>query len=250
MTSQSQSSSSQNPDMQRNPVSKDNPQQSAFQPRTSNNQENQSTSSKSAPKVKTKAEEYNESPFPKIELEESLLAPGMYRPIPEEEVWQWEAPSRPFKQHNKKYFSTVAVIALLISLILGFAGQLVAVTVVISLTFVIYVLSVVPPQNSVYKITTYGIRIDDAVYYWEELGYFWFDQKYDQELLNVEVARFPGRLTLLLADQNKDMLKNILSEVLINKKPELTLYEKTSAWLQKKIPLDLDEEIEKKKTKK
>ena len=197
-----------------------------------------------------KAKEVKEGPFPNVELEESLLAPGMYRPIPEEEVLQWTAPSRPFKQRNKQYFSTVAVIALLISLILGFAGQLVAVTVVVSLAFVIYVLSVVPPQDSTYKITTYGIRIDSVLYYWEELGYFWFDQKFNQDLLNIEVARFPGRLTLLLASEDKELFKHVLSEVLINKKPEPTLYEKTSAWLQKKIPLDLDDEVKKEKAKK
>ncbi len=179
--------------------------------------------------------------YPNFQPEESRVAPGMYKPLPEEKILVWQAASRPFKKRNKKYFSTIAIIALLISLILGFAGQLVAITVVISVAFLAYVLSVIPPQDITYQITTYGIRVENNLYYWEELGRYWFTEKYDQEILNIETLRFPGRITLLLGDQNQQLIDRILSEVLLNQKPEPTLYEKTSLWLQEKIPLDLEE---------
>lgn len=178
--------------------------------------------------------------YPNAKLEESQIAPWMYRPLPEEDVLEWTAPSRPFKQRNKKYFSTLGVIALLISLILGFAGQLVAVTVVIAVAFLTYTLSVVPPQEIKYKITTWGIRLEKNIYYWEELGRFWFDEKYGQKMLLVECARFPNRLTLMLGDQDEELIKAILREVLLHKKPDPTTYEKVSAWLQEKIPLDFE----------
>ncbi len=178
--------------------------------------------------------------FPNVVLEESRIAPGIYKPLPEEKILTWQAPSRPFKKRNKKYFSTVAVIALLVALILGFAGQLVAVTVVIAVAFLVYALSVIPPQDVTYQISTYGIRIENSLYYWEELGRFWFTDKYDQEILNIETIRFPGRITLLLGDQDKDLIDQILSEVLLHQKPEPTLYEKVSDWLQEKIPLDTE----------
>jgi len=189
----------------------------------------------------TESAQTNASQYPHSKIEESRIAPGMYRPLPEETVIEWMAPSRPFRKHNKKYFSTVTIIALLISLILGFAGQLTAVTVVISIVFLVYVLSVIPPIDVEYKITTYGIHIEKNLYYWEELGNFWFDKKYNQTLLNIASFRFPGRITLLLGKQNKALLTEILSEVLLHKKPELTLYEKASAWLQKIISLDTDD---------
>jgi len=164
----------------------------------------------------------------------------MYKPLPEETLFQWQAPERPFKKRNKKYFSTVFVIALLVSLILAFAGQLVAIAVVLAVAFVVYALSVVPPQNLTYKISTYGVRIESNLYYWEELGRFWFTDKYDQNILNIETVRFPGRITVLLGDQKKEIIELILAEVLLQQKPELTLYEKASAWLQEKIPLDAE----------
>ncbi len=179
--------------------------------------------------------------YPQSNLEESQVAPWMYKPLPEEDILAWTAPSRPFKKRNKKYFSTVATIALLISLILGFAGQFAAITVVIAVAFLAYVLSVVPPQNVNYKITTWGVRVENNLNYWEELGRFWFTQKYEDTLLNIESARFPNRVTMLIGDQDQEVITAILSEVLLNQKPEPTLYEKAASWLQEKIPLEIEE---------
>lgn len=174
-------------------------------------------------------------------LKESRVVPGMMRPLPEEEVLIWQAPSRPFKKHNKQFFTTIIVIALLVALIFFFAGQgILPVAVAGSVTFLIYVLFSIPPQQTTNKISTYGIRIENVLYYWEELGRFWFDEKYGQKLLQIETVRFPGRIALLLGKQKEENLKAILSEVLLNKKPELTFFEKTSNWLAKKVPLDFD----------
>lgn len=183
--------------------------------------------------------------YPEFKQEKSRLAPGMMRPIPEETVLKWQAPSRPFKKRNRQYFSTIAIIAFLISAILAFSGQLVAVSVVVALSFLAYVLSVIPPQTVTIKVSNYGIRIEDNLYYWQELGRFWFTDKDDQVVLNVETIRFPGRITLLLnsADEGspaKEELKALMSEVLLNEKPKPTTYEKAADWLQKKIPLDFD----------
>jgi len=209
--------------------------------------EESQSQSQPQPQPQPQTQEFQDQPsdeqqlYPHLELEKSPIAPWMYKPLPEEDILQWAAPSRPFKKRNKKYYSTLAMIALLISLILGLAGQLAAITVVIAICFLAYVLSVVPPQNVTYKISTWGIRVENSLYYWEELGRFWFSKKHGEKMLNVETARFPNRLTILLGDQDEELLKLILSEVLLNKKPDPTLYEKTATWLQKKIPLDLEE---------
>ncbi len=200
------------------------------QPRSANQEQTQN-----------QQQENDEQIYPDSHLEESRIAPGMYRPIPEETILEWEAPSRPFKKHNAKYFSTVSIITLLIALILGFAGQLAAVTVVIAVAFLVYILSVVPPQDIAYKITNYGIYIQKSQYLWQELGSFWFDEKHNQPLVYISTFRFPSRITLLLGDQDQDFIESILSEVLLNKEPEPTLYDKTSEWLQEKIPLDSEE---------
>lgn len=172
------------------------------------------------------------------EPEKSRVVPGAYKPIPEQEVFSWIAPSRPFKKRDRQFFSTVLIIGLLVSLILFFAGQLLPIAVVISVIFLVYVLAVIPPGDVNHRITTYGIHIDKQLYYWEQMGRFWFEKSNGKDVLKVEVAQFPGRLVMVVDDSNKPIIKEILSEVLLQQKPELTVYEKVAEWLQKKVPLD------------
>jgi hypothetical protein len=164
--------------------------------------------------------------------------PGIPKPIPKKTIISWQAPSRPFKKRDRQYYTTVVMIVFLISLILFFAGQFLPIAVVVSVGFLAYVLSSVPPHEVKIEITTYGIEIEDLVYYWEEMGRFWVDKKYNQELLTIEVARFPGRIILLFDKDQKEELKELLSEVLLEEKPAETFYDKASKWIQEKIPLE------------
>jgi hypothetical protein len=165
---------------------------------------------------------------------------GSSGPQPEMIILEWEAPNRPFKKRNRQYYTTIAIIVFLISMILFFAGQFLPIAVVIAVAFLAYVLSAVPPETIVNRITTYGIRTDNALYYWDVLGRFWFSNKYGQRLLHVEVAHFPSQLTLLLGDQSEEEVTSVLSEVLLLEKPPLTTFDKAAKWLEEKIPLDTD----------
>lgn len=162
------------------------------------------------------------------------------QPQPEEIVLEWQAPSRPFKKRNRQYYTTVGIIVFLICMILFFAGQFLPIAVVIAVAFMAYVLSAVPPELVINRVTTYGIRTDDTLYYWEELGRFWFTEKYHQRLVHIEVARFPNVLTLVLSDQDEGELAEALGLVLLNEKPPLGAFDKAAQWLQEKIPLDTE----------
>jgi hypothetical protein len=165
---------------------------------------------------------------------------GFPRMMKEEILLQWTAPSRPFKKHNRQFYTTVGVIAGLISLILFFAGQVLPVAVVVAVVFLTYVMYSIPPGEIIYKFTTYGIRIEEELYYWEEMGRFWIKEKFEKPVLYIEVSRFPNRLTIMLGDITKDEMEAILSEVLLNQEPPPTTYEKAAKWLHEKIPLDID----------
>lgn len=174
------------------------------------------------------------------ELDYSGYFPDALRPQPEELLYAWEAPSRPFKKHNRNYYTTIAVIVLLISLILIFAGQFVPMAVVCAVAFMIYVINSVPPQKIEYAITTYGVRIGEKLYYWDLMTRFWYDSKYDQKLLQIQIVEFPERLTLVVGEAKQEILTSIFSELLLLEKPPLSVYERIAKWLQEKFPLDLD----------
>lgn len=163
---------------------------------------------------------------------------GVPKPQPEEVIFDWKAASRPYKKRNKQYYVTIALIVFLVSLILFFAGQFLPIAVVITAAFLAYVLSSVPPQDNHIVITTYGIRVENQIYYWEELGRFWLDEKQDKDVINIELGRFPHRITLLYNKQDENTIMEVLSEVLLNETPPLTSYEKASEWLAEKIPLE------------
>src|SRR5690349_1498782 len=102
--------------------------------------------------------------YPDIERQESRIAPGYYKPLPEEEILAWTAPNRPFKARSRRFFTTILVIGLLVSLILFFAGQVLPVAVVFSIIFMVYMLSVVPPTQVDIRITTYGLHVSSELF--------------------------------------------------------------------------------------
>lgn len=168
------------------------------------------------------------------------LFPGVVKPVAEELIYEWQAPSRPFKQHNRQYYTTIGTIVLLICLILFFAGQFLPIAVVIAVAFLSYILSSIPPHTITNQITSYGVRIENQLYFWEELGRFWLKKKFDDELIYIESSRFPNRLMLLIGNEDKELLRSIFSEVLLEQEPPPTAFERAAAWLQRKIPLDIE----------
>ncbi|MFH1959162.1 MAG: hypothetical protein ABIJ22_02430 [Patescibacteria group bacterium] len=181
----------------------------------------------------------NTEPKTQKKKKEENLFPGVPKPRPKKTIVTWTAPSRPFKKRDHQYYTTVILIVFLVSLILFFAGQFLPIAVVISVGFLAYVLASVPPHDVKIELTTYGIEVEELLYYWEEMGRFWFDEKFNQKLLTIEILRFPGRIILLFDENKKNELRKLLSEVLLEEKPTDTFYDKAAKWLQDKIPLEI-----------
>ncbi len=172
------------------------------------------------------------------EVPAQFTVPPDMRPQPEQVVYEWKAPNRPFKKQDRKYYVTIGMIIFLISLILFFAGQFILIAVGIAAGFLLYVLSAIPPETVLNQITTYGIRTDGQLYAWEELGRFWFAIKHKQEVLHIEVSRFPHHITLLPGEKTREELTEVLSNVLLQEQPLPTTFDKAAAWFQDKIQLD------------
>lgn len=184
---------------------------------------------------------YNVRMPDQVKMEESKVAPGYRKPIPEQTLVEWDAPARPFRKHKKQFYRMVIFIALLICLIFFFAQQILPVAVVISVAFLVYVSSVVPPHDLHYKLTNYGLYVDKDAYAWYEMLRFWFDEKAGQQVLNIDIVRFPNRLTLVLLPNQTPSQEDftlVLSEVILQEKAPLSTFEKVSQWLEEKIPLE------------
>ena len=152
----------------------------------------------------------------------------------------WKAPSRPYRKKERSYYTTVALLIALVSLIAFLWGERLLIGALLALGFLVYVLNFTPPGEIDYKISTQGITIGDHFYHWEELDSFWFSEKEGHKVLNVLTKfRFPGLLMIVIGEIPQDELQRVVARYLPFQEiaPKSTL-EKWSESLQKHFPLE------------
>src|SRR5688572_19928345 len=110
-------------------------------------------------------------------FEEVFLTPKMMEAEEIKTLFSWEAPSRPFRKKGRSYYTTLAIIVTLLTLILLLAREFLLIATLLSLTFVTYVLAFVPPHKIGYRISTQGVVIGEDFYFWHFLDSFWFKEK-------------------------------------------------------------------------
>ncbi len=165
--------------------------------------------------------------------------PEIQQPIPEKELLTWRAPSRLFKRRTREFYTTVAALVFLLSVILFFAKEFLLIGVILAIGFVSYVMASVPPESVEHTITNKGIRTDNKLFEWETLGRFWWQEKWRQTYASIETpGRVPSILILLEEKGKKDEIDEILKKYLINEKPQPTWFDNAAKWLQEKVPLE------------
>ncbi|MDO8573946.1 MAG: hypothetical protein Q7R77_04325 [Candidatus Daviesbacteria bacterium] len=152
----------------------------------------------------------------------------------------WEAPSRPFKKKDRSYYTTIAILVILLALIAFLASEFLLIGALLSFAFVTYVLAFVPPHNITYRISTQGITIGEDFYFWHFLDAFWFKEKEKQKILHIQTClRFPAQLMLVLRDQDEEKIKKLVARFLpYVEVPYKSWMEKWSESLQKHFPLE------------
>lgn len=155
-------------------------------------------------------------------------------------ILEWMAPGRPFRKKGKEYFTSVLLITCLVEVILFLFSQYELMLAVLSLTFLAIVLSVVPPRDFRYKISTEGITIEDHFYLWTELYDFYFKKIDGVETLFVRTHTIiPGVLRIPLGALSRDEVrKKLLRYLPYREVVRLTFMEKSADWLSKTFPLE------------
>lgn len=165
--------------------------------------------------------------------------PVVAQPEPEKTLYSWSAPSRLFKQRTREFYSTMAALVFLLSLILFFAKEFLLIGVILAIGFVSYVLASVPPEEVTHVLTNKGIRTAEKLFLWPSLGRFWWAEKWKQTYVNIEApGRIPNIIILLVGKGDRQEIDRLLKTYLINQKPEPTWLDKAAKWLTEKIPLE------------
>lgn len=152
----------------------------------------------------------------------------------------WQAPGRPFKKRHKEFYLSALLIMFLVEIILFLFSQYMLMLVVLSLTFVAFSLSSVPPRNFHYRISTEGITIEDHFFLWIELYDFYFKKRYGVQVLHIRTkALIPGEITLTLGELSKEHVKDILLPFLPYREViRSTFMERSGNWLSHNFPLE------------
>ena len=106
----------------------------------------------------------------------------------------------------------------------------------VSLIFLFYILSTIEPEKIKYIITNMGIKVADKKTAWSFLGRFWFSRRFDSELLIIEAFAFPGRMELVFETKDKERIRKILSNHLVEEEIPPSWLDKTALWFSKKLP--------------
>ena len=156
----------------------------------------------------------------------------------EKELLSWQAAERPFKQGTRDFYVRIISVAVLFGVVLFWIDGIMPVLLIIAVVFLVYVLTSVQPGNLTYKITTLGLYISDKRVNWEQMGRFWFANRFGSEMLVVETANITGRMEIMIPSEKKDEINHILNEYLLHEELPATFLDKAANWAGKRIPLE------------
>ena len=172
--------------------------------------------------------------------EPQFFTPKMMEAEEIKTLLSWEAPSRPFRKKDRSYYTTIAILVILLVLISFLFREFLLIGVLLALAFVTYVLAFVPPHNIGYRISTQGITVGEDFYFWHFLDAFWFKEKDGVKVLHIQTRlRFPAQLMLVLGSQDEEKVKKAVARFLpFVEVPYKSWMEKWSEGLQKNFPLE------------
>lgn len=119
------------------------------------------------------------------------------------DIYTWR--SAVYFNKDKSWFTLMTVFSVISVLLALLFENFMLVFVIIAVGFYIYVLNTIKPITLRNSITNKGIRIDDELYLWNDIDYFWISEKDNELLINLELKFFKGRRTILVGkgDMNK-----------------------------------------------
>ncbi len=158
--------------------------------------------------------------------------------VRQEVLLAWSSPSRLFKRRDREYFTNIGAIVFLLIIIFVFAREFLLIAAVVSIVFLIYVLSTVPPEEVSHRITNLGVESAGHFYRWEELVDFWFEEQWGQTMLILRPL-MGTRIIVLLGTEDKTHVRELVSEYIpFREQPEKTWVDNAAHWITEKIPLE------------
>ena len=129
---------------------------------------------------------------------------------PQKVLLKWEGvPKAASATMDPRYRKTFLIIGVVVVFLLVLMKEFFLILVVASLYFVSHTMAKNPLDNFKYIISTYGLNINERLYYWDEIVRFFFSGHYSdvEEYLAVDLKEgFPSRLIIGFEDKDKEKI--------------------------------------------
>ena len=155
-------------------------------------------------------------------------------------LFSWYGPSHIKREATGRYYFNLALLVVIIALILIFLSQFYLMMILLSITFLLVVMTIAEPRPIQHVITNYGIYSGKDFYSWENKGkYFWFETDRGQNIVVVQTKKIPYQIVMLLPERvDQEQLIDILDNFLIFQQPKRNFIDKFIVWWKKTFPLD------------
>lgn len=100
----------------------------------------------------------------------------------------WEGPERPFKLRDRKYYTSMISISIVLGLFLFFAGHFMLIIALFAILFASYALYSVPPKNISYVLSDVGVYVADTKFLWGDFVGYNISKNLDQTVVNLELG--------------------------------------------------------------
>ncbi|NCP47350.1 hypothetical protein AUJ42_02015 [Candidatus Collierbacteria bacterium CG1_02_44_10] len=160
------------------------------------------------------------------------------RDLSEKILLEFEAYDRPHKVWSKEFYSSVIVIAFLVSIIFYFIEGVMLVVVIWALVFMLWAMAKSKPSMITSTLTSWGLKSFDKTYRYEEMTSFWFETKWSTRLLRINLVAVPWHLVVVIDPKIEEELKNLMLERVIFQEPPVTWVDRALKWVGEKMPLE------------
>lgn len=157
----------------------------------------------------------------------------------EKVLFEWQAAERSYQKKDKDFWVTAIAILILVSVILIFIKEFFLIMALISVLFLYYALSAVPPGLIKNKITNRGLYFGELRYEWVNLKKFWFKKSMSSDTICFGTdLKFPRMISLVIDPKDTEKLK----EIVIKRVPLLedspTFIDRLTKWFAARLPLE------------
>jgi hypothetical protein len=154
-------------------------------------------------------------------------------------LFEWSAPERAYQRKNKDFWVTAVAILILVSVILIFIKEFFLIMALISVLFLGYALSAVPPGTVKNKLTNRGLYFGELRYEWDVLKRFWFKKSLSNETICFGTnLRFPQQISLVIDPKDQEKLKDIVIKRIPMLESSPTFVDRLTKWFAARLPLE------------